>query len=75
MVKLQSRLERRLPTGCIEIPVASPGIRVFVHVVLGPFAPSPTTSSRSIIFVSSLWRDVSWRATEAGDGVKGENAW
>lgn len=31
MVKLQSRLERRLPTGCIEIPVALPGIRVFVR--------------------------------------------
>lgn len=72
--KLQSRLERRLPTGCIEIPVALLGIRVFVHVALGPFA----SSSRSIIFASSLWRDTNLARSkqaskQASDEVKGEN--
>lgn len=65
MVKLQSRLERRLPTGCIEIPVALPGIRVFVR------ARPPRVD---LLYSCPHCGETSRGAQEAGNEVKGEKA-
>lgn len=65
MVKLQSRLERRLPTGCIEIPVALPGIRVFVRAL------PPRVD---LLYSCPHCGETSRGAQEAGNEVKGEKA-
>lgn len=65
MVKLQSRLERRLPTGCIEIPVALPGIRVFVR------ARPPRVD---LLYSCPHCGETSRGAQEASNEVKGEKA-
>lgn len=59
------RLERRLPTGCIEIPVALPGIRVFVR------ARPPRVD---LLYSCPHCGETSRGAQEAGNEVKGEKA-